>query len=204
MPLRIRKDSRAMKTIRLNKNGASLSETLVTVLLLGIVLSAVTTGVHAMSDSYFSIRRRADAESLLMTASDVISGDLRNVTSVDQDENGNKAYYCESRYSFINYVSNNNDEGIQVQYFNYTDGGTLTAAGNKPKPLVTDKTNADHLYTKLDSFEPVLQDGVPQYFKYKIGVYSSDLNKEITSRDIVVKPLNKVADATTDNTTQGS
>ena len=177
-----------MKKIRLNQHGASLSETLVTVLLLVIVLSAVTAGVHAMSDSYFKIRKRADAESLLMTASDVISGDLKNVTSVEKN-----AFYCESRYSYIQYF--NSDKGVQVRYLGYPDNGTSeTLTEQSEKPLVTDKTNSDQLYTRLSDDGVQWENG---YFEYTLDVYSTeDRNTPIASQKIDVRPLNTVSTST--------
>lgn len=133
-----------MKKIRLNKHGASLAETLVTVLLLVIVLSAVTTGVHAMTTSYYQIRRKANAESLLMTASDIIRGDLRNATEIDGNTDSSR-FYCQSRSSVISYQNSNdeNNKGIQVLYYNVDDGSSTS------KPLVTSKTNTDELYTYI-------------------------------------------------------
>lgn len=178
-----------MQETKRRKQGFSLSETLVTVLLLVIVLSAVTSGVHAMSDSYFKIRKRADAESLLMTASNVISGDLRNVTAINKDANGNDAFYCESRYSNIQYFNGDGNKGIQVKYLSYSDNDQLEEQSDQPpKPLVTVKTNSDHLYTSL------LNDKVDwnnKYFEYTLQVFSTDDNsKPIASQKIIVKPLN--------------
>ena len=184
-----------MKQIKLNKNGASLAETLVTVLLLVIVLSAVTTGVHAMTTSYYKIRRKANAESLLMTASDVIRGDLRNSIAVySENESGGQTlsldrFYCESRYSVINYQNGNGNEGIQVTYYN--DDGSTTS-----KPLVTSATNTDELYTYIKT--PFTYDDKKGTITGQIEVLDKSGKSQTGPVEITVRPFHfKTDDAET-------
>lgn len=186
-----------MKKRRLNKHGASLAETLVTVLLLVIVLAAVTTGVHAMTTSYYQIRRKANAESLLMTASDVIRGDLRNSTAVYPDDDSESSetdasplpdrYYCQSRYSVIGFANGDSveghkkEDGIQVLYYDEDTGKTT------PKPLVTSATNTNELYTYITS--PFTYTDATGTITGKIEVCDKSGKSQTGSVEITVRPF---------------
>ena len=60
-----------------SKKGFSLSETLMTVLLMSIVLLAITSGASTIQNSYKKVTSKADALTLLSTVTTSINADLR-------------------------------------------------------------------------------------------------------------------------------
>lgn len=89
-----------------NRRGISLAETLVTVLLLSIVLSAVTAGAATSLRLYREIRKKADAQTLLSTAIMAVS---ENLYYSRDDQNG--AFYSETAKGWVTYTNEDTGDG---------------------------------------------------------------------------------------------
>lgn len=66
-----------------NTNGFTLSETLMTVVLIGLITMAMAGGIVAAKNVYQRISLRADAQTLLATTVSAVTEDLSSVTSCD-------------------------------------------------------------------------------------------------------------------------
>lgn len=117
-----------------NTNGFTLSETLMTVVLIGLITMAMAGGIVAAKNVYQRISLRADAQTLLATTVSAVTEDLSSVSSCDAMqssgssqteaaliENGtpvgsNAFFYAESR-------------GYRMQYRNGTYGNEASGNG---------------------------------------------------------------------------
>lgn len=117
-----------------NTNGFTLSETLMTVVLIGLITMAMAGGIVAAKNVYQRISLRADAQTLLATTVSAVTEDLSSVSSCDAlqssgssqteaalIENGtpvgsNAFFYAESR-------------GYRMQYRNGTYGNGASGNG---------------------------------------------------------------------------
>ncbi|MCR5097195.1 MAG: prepilin-type N-terminal cleavage/methylation domain-containing protein [Erysipelotrichaceae bacterium] len=174
-----------------NKRGFSLSETLITVLLLGIVLSGISGGIVAAKNAYEKVVMKADGMTLLSTVAVSIEADLstadlsaaRQPKTIEIDDKE----YCKF-YSGI--------RGYSMYFFNpglgseYEGQICLMAPGDVVIPVATDKTHTDKLYSVL-SEEPGetfrFENGC---FKYKIYVKSKKNDKIIVEQEYVIRPYN--------------
>lgn len=155
--------------------GFTLSETLTTVLLLGIIFAAVGGGVVVLRNSYMAITEKADAQVLLSTAVAQISGDLHSATmSMKKEGIDNPFYYCSNR-------------GVAIQYQESGDNGIT---------VVTYDGESDSLVTKVASTKLVLAikgfayDAVSNTFSMTISVNKGTDTIESTS--LTVRPFNTV------------
>ena len=118
-----------------NTNGFTLSETLMTVVLIGLITMAMAGGIVAAKNVYQRISLRADAQTLLATTVSAVTEDLSSVSSCDalqssgssqqtvtliQDDGNpvesNAFFYAESR-------------GYRMQYRNGTYGNGTSGNG---------------------------------------------------------------------------
>jgi len=174
-----------------NKAGFSLTEMLVTILLMTIVLSAVTGGIEAARRAYQSVRLKADAQMLLATTITEVSTEFERAKDVKVDasnKNSISGFYSERRGGDVEFQNtgwisdsdtDNGKVGILITNL-YDDGSKPYVA------LVTDDTRgADTLYTKFvkanddDTKDPgvpyfVEDDGTEKtgYIQYTIKVYN--------------------------------
>ena len=81
----------------------SLSETLMAVLLLSIVFTAVGGGVVVMQRNYSTIVVRAEQQTTLATAVAVVSADLESATKVKCNGNIVQSFYCNRRNTYMAY-----------------------------------------------------------------------------------------------------
>ena len=118
-----------------NTNGFTLSETLMTVVLIGLITMAMAGGIVAARNVYQRISLRADAQTLLATTVSAVTEDLSSVSSCDalqssgssqqtvtliQDDGNpvgsNAFFYAESR-------------GYRMQYRNGSYGNGASGSG---------------------------------------------------------------------------
>lgn len=129
---------------RINNKGFTLTEVLTTVVLVGLMSTAVAAGVAAAIRSYNSIRLKADAQTLLGTAVSAMTVDMSPATDV-RVEGGNVIFYSGYR-------------GYSMCYRNSaTDGILVAPAGNVSDipaiPLLTQSTQTLGLYTRIGTGE---------------------------------------------------
>lgn len=125
-----------------NKSGFNLAETLVTVILLTIVLSAVTGGIEAARRAYKNVRLKSDAQMLLATTITEISTEFERARNLELGENNViSSYYSECRGG--NAVLENGSD---------TKGIVISINSGVPVTLVTEGTRGiETLYTKFTS-----------------------------------------------------
>lgn len=181
-----------------NTNGFTLSETLMTVVLIGLITMAMAGGIVAAKNVYQRISLRADAQTLLATTVSAVTEDLSSVSSCDallssgssqqavtliQDGNPVEPavfFYAESRGYRMQYRN-----GI---YGNGASGGNTGAEAQKgiqvvPKdneggsiPLLPDKVQTRGLYAYIESLSVTKPQskGDGGYFTLKIQIKKDD------------------------------
>ena len=156
-----------------NNHGFTLSETLVTVLLISIVFLAVSSGLPVLLRVYDEITSKANAQTMLSTAIMEVSADLKS-TTIYYDTETKKIYSNQRGYTY-SYV-NDSDDGIVLQV---TDGTKI--------PLLTSKTNTNHMVTKIENFS---YNATVNLFSFTITIEKE--NKEFLSQNIQIKPNSEV------------
>lgn len=185
-----------------SEEGFTLSETLMTVVLIGLITMAMAGGIVAAKNVYQRISLRADAQTLLATTVSAVTEDLSSVSSCDALQSSgssqteadliqkgtpvsNAFFYAESR-------------GYRMQYRNGTYGngtsGTGASGGNTgteaqkgiqvvPKdneggsiPLLPDKVQTRGLYAYIESLSVTKPQskGDGGYFTLKIQIKKGD------------------------------
>lgn len=144
-------------------DGFTLSEMLMTVVLIGLITAAIAGGIVTARNVYHRISRKADAQTLLGTAVSALTEDLSSATSYEvvtgssgndtNPENGRAAaatgtFYSKSRGYRLYYTNgtarNSGKKGIQVVPSG-SSGGSV--------PLLPDKVQTDNLYVYLTDFD---------------------------------------------------
>lgn len=198
-----------------SEEGFTLSETLMTVVLIGLITMAMAGGIVAAKNVYQRISLRADAQTLLATTVSAVTEDLSSVSSCDalqssgssqqtvtliQDDGNpvesNAFFYAESR-------------GYRMQYRNGTYGngtsGTGASGGNTgteaqkgiqvvPKdneggsiPLLPDKVQTRGLYAYIESLSVTKPQskGDGGYFTLKIQIKNGKKDDQVVEEATV-------------------
>lgn len=125
------------------KSGFSLSELLVTALLMGLVTTAVAGASSAVLRVYRDVTLRADAQTLLSTADSAMKRDLYTAADPVKQADGGISFTCE-------------DVGEQVTYSNGKDQDQekilRTTGSESQQPLVADPTRTQGLSLRFDNF----------------------------------------------------
>ena len=159
---------------KLNSRGLSLAETLITIIILSIILSAVTGGSVVALRVYRQVRRKADAQTLLSTTINAMAENLYYSHDVSVDNNGNVISFYSETLGFTTSYSNgimagkDNKTLDTIVYTVNADDGTRTTY-----PIVSNKTQTLNQNVKLV--------GNMQYNSgyYTFTVSVSDSNGEI-------------------------
>lgn len=152
---------------KLSSNKAfSLSETLVTVLLLSIVLSAVTVGIGAVINSYKKIVLKADGMTLLSTIAISIDADLSSATNYNSAD---KTFISGAR-------------GYKMTYDN-RDGQVCVIVKDKVIPVATGAAHTDKLISEISDFGMT-----DDCFSYKLTIKSKADNKPVVEQVYKVRP----------------
>ena len=197
-----------------SEEGFTLSETLMTVVLIGLITMAMAGGIVAAKNVYQRISLRADAQTLLATTVSAVTEDLSSVSSCDAlqssgssqqtvtlIQDGNLAestafFYAESR-------------GYRMQYRNGTYGngasGTGASGGNTgteaqkgiqvvPKdneggsiPLLPDKVQTRGLYAYIESLSVTKPQSKEDggYFTLKIQIKNGKKDDQVVEEATV-------------------
>ena len=198
-----------------SEEGFTLSKTLMTVVLIGLITMAMAGGIVAAKNVYQRISLRADAQTLLATTVSAVTEDLSSVSSCDalqssgssqqtvtliQDDGNpvesNAFFYAESR-------------GYRMQYRNGTYGngtsGTGASGGNTgteaqkgiqvvPKdneggsiPLLPDKVQTRGLYAYIKSLSVTKPQskGDGGYFTLKIQIKNGRKDDQVVEEATV-------------------
>ena len=197
-----------------SEEGFTLSETLMTVVLIGLITMAMAGGIVAAKNVYQRISLRADAQTLLATTVSAVTEDLSSVSSCDALQSSgssqteaaliqegtpvgsNAFFYAESR-------------GYRMQYRNGTYGngasGTGASGGNTgteaqkgiqvvPKdneggsiPLLPDKVQTRGLYAYIKSLSVTKPQSKEDggYFTLKIQIKNSRKDDQVVEEATV-------------------
>lgn len=195
-----------------SKAGFNLTETLVTILLMTIVLSAVTGGIEAARRAYQSVRLKADAQMLLATTITEISTEFERAKDIEievDNKNAINGFYSERRGGVVKFKNDGWNGGKNNVGITITD----LSASDSFVELVTDDTRgATTLYTKFEKKDKndVNDPGVPffvgeirsvkslsGYIQYTIKVYNHKVSnsedesedQELASQTVYVRPV---------------
>ncbi|MDD3277257.1 MAG: prepilin-type N-terminal cleavage/methylation domain-containing protein [Lachnospiraceae bacterium] len=165
-----------------SQSGFSLSELLVTVLVMLLATSIVAGGVVAVRNAYINITLKADAQTLLSTTISALEDDLRYASNIEEYQYPDKKKYWafdSADRGYHMYLKNDSDtEGILV----------CNTQGTPAIPLVTDKTITSGLIVKLD--KELSYNTTQKLFTVTITVLNSDKTKQLAKQEIQIKPVN--------------
>ena len=158
-----------------SRQGFSLSEMLLAMLIIGLTVSFIGGGITVLKDAYDRITLRAEAQTLLSTVITSVSAELRNADEIEKIESD----YGISQWSFYNpkrgyrmYLQNQNNN-IYVK----------TEIASKEVPLLTKKLMTNGLVPKL---EDLTYENQVLTYTAKI-YYKNEIYEEQT---ISVRPVN--------------
>ena len=176
---------------RKNKQaGFSLSETLITVLLLTIVLSAVTVGITAVRNSYKRIVLKADAMTLLSTIAVSMEADFCSATGISETpielDDGQMVYPFKSGI-----------RGYSMYFCNkaYDENANMVSVhvADMDIPVTTNEAHTSSLSSRMN----YTYDKINGCFRYHIDIYergteSGGNPKIITGMDYVTRPYEEI------------
>lgn len=184
-------------------DGFTLAETLLAVLIMSIIFTAVGGGVVVMKNNYEKVTQRAQAQVLLATTVSAINADLESVTIVNLGGSAGtltepkevKCFYSTFRNSWCMIANGTNSgSGTAAIQLNPTDAAGAAVEG-LGQPLVSDAAVVKGLSTNLTNLtNPVLQFyGDPatdkySYFEYVVEVKDKH-GRVIETKKIKVSPL---------------
>ena len=175
-----------LKKIR-KTTGATLSETLVTVVLMSIVLAAVMTGIATASNSYRKIVVRADAMTLLSTISVGMEGDLslsqsqKNITVASNLE-------TDTDHEMNSVQFNSQNRGYSMSYANKGKEICIVAKSGTGDIYIPVATGAAHTAELRSRLSSIRWDDENGYFEYTIEILPKEGDTPILSQDYVTRP----------------
>ena len=167
--------------------GFTLSETLMTVVLIGLVTTVMAGGIVAARNVYQRISLRADAQTLLATTVSALTEDLSSVTSCEDGAeitsgSSRGYYYVKDRGYWLQYVNGTNrntlKKGIQVKP-KENSGGTV--------PFLPDKVQSRELYVYIKSLTVTQpqSEGDGGYFTLEIQIKNSKKEDQVVEEATV-------------------
>ena len=178
---------------RKNSFGFSLSETLITVLLMTIILSSVGGGIVALKNAYEKIVMKSDALTLIATISESMEADLASASSVsvkytddtktvvEKDELNNELISFNSGKRNYNMSFVNNDGAICISTPKLSEPFSVTTKGEH-----TSKLNSK--MTDMHYEDPDPSADSDEYFTFRIVIETNESTpKEVLNQLYVVK-----------------
>ena len=167
-----------------NCNGFTLSELLVTILIIILVGITIGGGFTAIHNSYDRISKKAEAEILLSTTAYKISHLIRYASEIDQSED--KVYFTDPNTGYRICIDNANKyehhiKGIAVRY---CSGEQIVESHQ----LLSDDTIGEQLTPKI---KEIHWDKPSNYSTFTIEIYSNNSPKPLISDTISVDLLNE-------------
>lgn len=198
-----------------SEEGFTLSETLMTVVLIGLITMAMAGGIVAAKNVYQRISLRADAQTLLATTVSAVTEDLSSVSSCDalqssgssqqtvtmiQDDGNpvesNAFFYAESRGYRMQYRNGTYGNGASGMGASGGNTGTEAQKGIQvvPKdneggsiPLLPDKVQTRGLYAYIESLSVTKPQskGDGGYFTLKIQIKNGKKDDQVVEEATV-------------------
>ena len=139
-----------------NKNGFTLAETLLAVLILLMVSGIVATGIPVARNAYEKVVLAANAQLLLSTTVAELRDEIGTAWDVEVNEEGQVSYFSATTgaKTTLSLKKEGNPPGIWIQDYASSvqdkDKAESTAYGTE-RPLVTDAASAKNLYAAYSS-----------------------------------------------------
>lgn len=190
-----------------NTNGFTLSETLMTVVLIGLITMAMAGGIVAAKNVYQRISLRADAQTLLATTVSAVTEDLSSVSSCDalqssgssQQEvtliqsgtptGSNAFFYAGDRGYEMQYQNGPYQGSGKDEVFDTQKGIQVVPKGNAGGtiPLLPDKVQTRGLYAYIESLSVTKpqSNGDGGYFTLKIQIKNSQKEDQVVEEAMV-------------------
>ena len=198
-----------------SEEGFTLSETLMTVVLIGLITMAMAGGIVAAKNVYRRISLRADAQTLLATTVSAVTEDLSSVSSCDalqssgssqqtvtliQDDGNpiesNAFFYAESRGYWMQYRNGSYGNGASGTGASGGNTGTEAQKGIQvvPKdneggsiPLLPDKVQTRGLYAYIESLSVTKPQSKEDggYFTLKIQIKNGRKDDQVVEEATV-------------------
>ena len=198
-----------------SEEGFTLSETLMTVVLIGLITMAMAGGIVAAKNVYQRISLRADAQTLLATTVSAVTEDLSSVSSCDalqssgssqqtvtliQDDGNpiesNAFFYAESRGYWMQYRNGSYGTGAFGTGASGGNTGTEAQKGIQvvPKdneggsiPLLPDKVQTRGLYAYIESLSVTKPQSKEDggYFTLKIQIKNGKKDDQVVEEATV-------------------
>ena len=175
------------------EEGMTLAETLMAVLIMSIIFTAVGGGVVVMKNNHEKVTWKAEAQVLIAATISAINMDLEAATRVTMGESNDqvKCFFSSRRNLLMTFVDTNDNTGIALASTN--DQGTAGATAS----LLMKRTMSKTLHTKFKSDENplkyVISDGEQPHFEYTIQVVK-DSNSDTVMEEmtVMVSPISPV------------
>lgn len=198
-----------------SEEGFTLSETLMTVVLIGLITMAMAGGIVAAKNVYQRISLRADAQTLLATTVSAVTEDLSSVSSCDALQSSgssqteaaliqdgttpvgsNAFFYAESRGYRMQYRNGTYGNGASGMGASGGNTGTEAQKGIQvvPKdneggsiPLLPDKVQTRGLYAYIESLSVTKPQskGDGGYFTLKIQIKNGRKDDQVVEEATV-------------------
>ncbi len=170
-----------------NKNGFSLSETLITVLLMSIILSFITVGIIVVRDSYLKIVQKADGMTLLSTIAMGMEADFNSADNVRYwDETIENEDGTSQTKTVIRFKSG--IRGYDMSFDTVNDQICVVAyAESNAKqyiPVATLATHTNKLKSELSSLSYNFEKG---YFEYKITIKAKSNDSVVVEEEYATR-----------------
>ncbi|MDD3218403.1 MAG: prepilin-type N-terminal cleavage/methylation domain-containing protein [Lachnospiraceae bacterium] len=167
-----------------SQKGFTLSEMLMSVLVMLLATLIIAGGVTAVRSAYINITLKADAQTLLSTTISAMEDDLRYAQNINisniEDGTTTVAFDSPSR-GYNMYFLNDDSEGILIA----NTQSTATV------PLVTDKAMANNLFSKFESEGAAIYNPEDNIFTLTIKVCNKkDSDKVLAEQQLSIKPIN--------------
>ena len=168
--------------------GFTLSETLMTVVLIGLVTAAMAAGIAAAQRVYKRISLKADAQTLLATTVSALTEDLASASEWDPDD---QTFYSSHRGYEMSYVEGSDSKGkneIKIQPY------IQKQAAGAPISLLPERVQTKSLYAKIkgtDEKGTIKQEDCADgthYFRLTVEVWSTESSYQnpIESEEICI------------------
>lgn len=136
-----------------SEKGMTLSETLVAVLIMSLVTMAIAAGVTAGSRVYNRMRIKAEAQTLLSTNVDALTGYLEKEFVI---KNTTPSDSIDIKFSEVSdttvHIYNNTDndhKGIYIDYLDSSNPSEKADDNVDAQPLISDASNTSGLHAEL-------------------------------------------------------
>ena len=157
-----------------NEKGMTLAETLMAVLIMSIIFTAVGGGVVVMKNNYEKVTLKAKAQVLLASTISMMNMDLESATSVTTNGNDVISFYSSRRNILMNYIDKDKDGKAKGIHMVPVDSSGTPISG-QAVPVVSQQSLSDLLHTEFTTdvglkFYHDPEGATPDYFEYTICV----------------------------------